>query len=151
MLQWCCGSWRGGVGSGGTKFNESVYTLCTVCTHCVYRKFDKFLMSHPAKIGQDSAKFGWMYSCSCTQYIVQTVCTHTVYTHQQSYNFGQDSAKFGWMYSCWCTQYSVHACTHSVHTPTILQFGAFWSGYRTAAPLECTTHGDIVYPEFEYM
>ena len=22
---------------------------------------------------------------------------------------------------------------------------------RAASPLECTTHGDIVYPEFEYM
>ena len=44
---------------------------------------------------------------------------------------------------------AVHTC--SVHTPTILQFGVFGGGYSTAALLECTTHGDTVYPELEYM
>jgi hypothetical protein len=59
--------------------HSTVYTQC-VHTQCVHTRQQSY------NFGQDSAKFGWMYSCWCTQYSVHTVCTHKVYTRQQSYN-----------------------------------------------------------------
>jgi hypothetical protein len=50
--------------------------------------------------------------------------------HQPAKN-GQNRPKKSRPKSAACTAAGVH----SVHTPTILQFGDFWGGYRTAVPL----------------
>jgi hypothetical protein len=49
------------------KFNESVYTLCTVYTHCVYREFDQFSAvwpcTRPVKIYHVRQKNRLVYRC----------------------------------------------------------------------------------------
>ena len=178
-----------------TKFNVSVYTLCTVYTHCVYRKFDEFSTVSTAKPSRrfdngETLAARWFRHPATSfkarkQHILEypsiKVIRQTVVSQPPAYisyvkltnhpnhpnhpgkngifshaPASKNRPRFGkirldvqlLVYTVQCT-HSVY--THSVHTPTILQFGAFLGGYHTAAPLECTTHGDIVYPELEYM